>query len=282
MSSNTNPESSTEKEIDYSKLIPFATGGLLLLGISRLLIYYRLFGINILNFLEFGEIITSFLHIATFSTVALSVYLVYILGIKMKLKKVGDKTKDLLDKSKKEQNKTGILQAYEDYKKHSYKAIRKYLVIVVISIIIMGLALYSLNSLKYFIVVLVILAITITLVIYINESYKKHESKLFKDLCLIAIVLLLSEPVIIMESFFEYRSVKYNNKNITTRITFNNEIFLKDSSHVFVSDSFNFYIGQTNKYIFIHHSNENATSVYPISSVMTLYFKEDNRNSYGK
>lgn len=51
------------KDISFGKLLPYLGSFIIFLGITRLIFYYECFGVHITSYLEFSEIITSFLDI---------------------------------------------------------------------------------------------------------------------------------------------------------------------------------------------------------------------------
>lgn len=53
----------TKSDMPLSQILPYLGSYVVFLGVSRLLYYYESFGITITNYLEFSEILTSFLDI---------------------------------------------------------------------------------------------------------------------------------------------------------------------------------------------------------------------------
>lgn len=261
-----------EISIDYSKLFPVITGMLIVLGISRLMLYYGYFGIRILSFLEFGEIITSFLDIIL-TIITSSLFAWILLNIYSRKNKLKSKLPIApSDKQNKEQYEA-YLHEKQNYLKEKKKLVRKYLFLAIASFLLLLVCIImSLGNYKMIIIVAIVFAVVFTLTFLFTIIYFKQKTKLIKDLCQIAIVFAMAEGFIIYITTSEYYRTKYDKKHIGTKITFNNEIQFKDSSHLFTSDSLNFYIGKTNNYIFIHHTKEDITSVYPMSTVMQIDF----------
>lgn len=246
------------KEIDYSKFLPFATAGLIFLGITRLVYYYNYFGVNIVSFLDFGEIITSFLDLV--------VAFVVIIGFSwVQYIRTPEKEKD--------NNETEKLP-----KKKSKRAIWNWTwAFLALSATLIYL-IYTLSHLLYrnwkgLVIFILVFGIGVLAAYWIYRFCNKHPSKLIRDLGLASIILVLSEMLIIFAAISEYRDVKHNHKYLGTKIVFNNETPMKDSSHTIISDSSHFYIGKTNNYIFIHHKKEATTSVYPMSNVLQIDLK---------
>jgi hypothetical protein len=259
------PTTSESKSLDYSKLIPFVSAGLILLGVSKSLFYYGHFGINILPFLEFGEIITSFLDTVIVFIIGITTAVILFISDSNNQNRLDNKFSALKanDKATKEE----FLAILSEKKKYLKKSRTKIIIIASIGFLILIYLHYP--NLK----ILVIYFIGLIIISFVSSSifkiYFRHHSKLIKDLCLITIVFIASELLTIIITIKDYNRVK-NAPKIGTNIVFNNDTYLKDSSHVFISDSLDFYIGQTNKYIFIHHLKKGTTSVYPMSSVVQM------------
>jgi len=239
-------------EIEYAKLIPIATGGLIFLGVSRLLFFYNFFGVNILPFLDFSEIITSFLDFVF-------IYILTILTTWFILVKL---TQSFWLNSK-----------YILLDKGPWTLI---IIAAVITLFICNIGfLFDLKSsiakkIRIGLMIISVIGVSSFLFIII---FRRNNSRLIKDLSVLSIILVYLEGITIFLTIHNYQEVKDDKLYFGTRIVFNNEIFLKDSSHTFVSDSSDFYIGQTNKYIFIHHLKDKITSVYPISNVIQMDIK---------
>jgi hypothetical protein len=258
---NTNPSTVETKEFDYTKLIPFATAGLIFLGVSKLLFYYSFFNISIISFLDFGEIITSFLNTVLVMAISIILTVGFFMGIIARKKR--EELSNPSNKEIKNQNN-----------RHSYRRPRQISIIVLLlsTIILIPLYRYDWN---------LILPIVIWLLIsFLSANYfipicRSSTSKFVRDLSLIINILIVAESFTLFIAIQDYRNVKYDKRFLGTRIVFNNETFLKDSSHILVSDSSLFYIGKTNSYIFIHNMKEEVTSVYPMSNVLQIDLKHN-------
>ncbi len=67
----------------------------------------------------------------------------------------------------------------------------------------------------------------------------------------------------------EVKSVEERKANIGTRITFNDNTLL-------VCDSFNYYIGKTRNFLFIHHQKDKTTDAVPMDRIKQITFKYKN------
>lgn len=262
MTSNTNTPPAIEKNaFDYTKLIPFATAGLILLGISKLIFFYSFFNIYILSYLEFSEIITSFLDVVTMFTMIGAATWVHFFLIKSDQKTLVD-TPSIDEPSK------------EAFRKELKKIkIRKYISLAGLFVCVIALMI-TLNF-KPFIIFSVIVGIAWLIFHFVDKLHVRHPSKMIKDFCIITKILIISETTIIFLAFMQYKSIYDDKKYLQATIVFKNEITFKDSSHVFISDRQNICMGQTKNYIFIHHKKDGVTSIYPRECVLKIDIQRD-------
>lgn len=250
------------KEKEFTAFIPFITAGLIFLGVSKLIYYYGYFGVNIVSFLDFGEILTSFLDYV----VSLTFVSVMLLAQFLMKDQEPSAKKTAMDNNSSKINKGGYYR----------------------TILFLFIAIAWLIYLLFFMIDLIlnnweavlIVGIGISLCFFIARLFYKLAQKqrifFFKHLFRGAMIIITAEILIIFVAIFEYRQVKHHQKYFGTTITFNNETFMEDSTHEIQSDSSNFYIGKTNNYIFIHHKKKETTSIYPMSSVLQIELKINN------
>lgn len=239
-------ESSTateKKEFDFTKYLPIVTAGLIFLGVSRLLFYYSFFGISILPFLEFGEIITSFLDIIFVYAMALwTMWLFFLIKPNWLMK-------------------TTRIELIKN------QSLKKVMFMSMMLVILITMLVFIPKPLRV-VCAIIIIPSSVYLIVF-----KKSNSRMIKSLSLLSIIFIYLEVMTIYLTVESYWEVKNEKKYIGTKIVFNNDTTLEDSSHIFISDSTDFYIGQTNKYIFIHHLRKGITSVYPVSNVVRIDLK---------
>ena len=297
-----NRKTDQEKTIDFSKFIPLVTGGLIVLGITKLLFYYKLFNINVLSFLEFGEIITSFLDTVIALIACLSITSFLFIKIFNESKRVSEIEKDLQKnieiiaeiKSKDEEFeiKDKRIEAFiqenlkplEIHTEQSYKSLRGlfYVSLVIFVLIYAALFISYYPNWQTPLRIMFFGVFTMLCTFIFIKFYKKQNSILIRNILLVTILFMIAELLTIYTSITDYVSVKHNKCNQGTRIYFNNETFLKDSTHIHNSDSSTFYIGKTNNYIFVYSTKENTTSVYPMSSVIKIEIKSQDGFSWFK
>lgn len=250
------------KKIEYTQFIPFATAGLIFLGVSKLIYYYTYFGVNIVSFLEFGEIITSFLDFV----VAMSFISVTLLTQFF--------TKD-------QRSSAEALSESNKSSKKSKKSYYQIILFLLITVAWLAYLIYSMIDLitsnwEAFLIIGLGLGMCVLTARLFYKLAQRQSINFLKHLFVGAMILITSEILIIFVAMFEYRQVKHHQKYLGTTITFNNETFIENGANKFSSDSSNFYIGKTNNYIFIHHKKKGTTSVYPMSSVLQIELKINN------
>lgn len=253
----TTENGNVQSDVDFVKLIPFATAGLIFLGVTRLYYYYQFFGINIVSFLDFSEILTSFFDIIIVVVIGLG--LSWIQFIKIPEKKRSDETGG---------------NARNEQKKARWEIFWS-----IIAILINGYFVYdSIKELlkenwRPIVIFLIFGGLGVLLGAWLYRMSKRVESRVLKNILLLTTIIVVSEMFVIFAATTEFSEVKHDQKYLGTSIVFNKNIVLKDSSKRFVSDSSNYYIGKTNNYVFIYHANENVTTVYRMADVLEIEFK---------
>lgn len=250
MSTTEEVKTNNPPELNISAYVPIVTSGLIFLGVSRLIFYYAFFSINILSFLDFGEIITSFLD-----TIVVSIVLVLSLMLQFQP-----------PYKKQDQNYASPLSKWQLY------------ALLIIILMIAGALLYffisiTLKDLKFVKIFIIYGGVGAIIIYFFRRQYKNHRTKLIRQISFLGMILIGSEIFIMLLTIQEYRGVKINKKFEGTIIEFNKDTYLDDSSNIHISGKNSYYIGKTNNYLFIHHLDKKVTSVYPMSCVKRIDFK---------
>ena len=247
-----------KEELDFTKYIPFVSAGLMLLGVTKLTFYYGHFGVNILSFLEFDEILTSFLRDIVSVYFMLGFFIFYTISSSS--------------------NPESITEKFFTKEKRQY-FIRTTAVLILFCFFMTTAVRYIIKSFQSNKSDMSVLAggvmVAILYILVFRYVYTRHTSKLMRQLSITFGIILICGVFVSLESHFESTAVEKGKANFGTRIIFNNETFLNDSSHVFVSDSSTYYIGKTKNYIFIYNEREYFTSVYPMSNVISIDLKRN-------
>lgn len=243
---------------DFIKNTSLITGILIYLGFFELWIYYKIFNLNIIYYIDFSEIIVSFLGdilILILISIGL-IYSYYMFNIKFNLQ---EELKNIEEKSKIKYSKrlVKILKGYSG----------TFIGIFIIGIMIFFL--FKTNVLKWIGVVIILQNILyIPFDIIIQEIriayYNKH-----KELASTNIFVYIFEfiAILLMLSFFtlnEAQSVK-NYYYYGTEVTIN--------SNVMKSDSIEYFIGKTRNYIFFYNDTAKVARIFPMDDVKEIRLK---------
>jgi hypothetical protein len=232
------PVSEKKPIFDYTKLISIFPALLILFGVARLSFYYQRFNINIFPLLDFSEIITSFLDvtmIGVYIVVAMALATLIVMPVIGKLK-----------------SGAAIL----------FSAFVLATPLIAVSIVKIQLIDELLNTF------LIIFYLFILAILLVQTSVKSIVAKGGFYWILVLICALLMS--LILSLWFlasaEENSVKNDKKYLGVTIIY------KDSTKPFVSDSFNYFIGNTNKYLFIHHEKRQTTTMQKLEDVKSIEF----------
>ena len=251
------------KLISYSHLVPYFGSVIVFLGVTRLIFYYESFGIKITDYLEFSEILTSFLSI-------LVIVLIYF-GFSI--------IQTLLQTSKSEHESKKQLHQKIIIEKHFLKRLKLYvkyfdsmifnffglcLVFLVLGIIEKNLSFHT------FLVLFLCFTGFFFLDIIFKEVEVKHEqlksdkiNKMFSTLILNALLFVI---VTIWFTYNEVKSVK------DFKSTFGTTITLKDNT-VLESDSCSYFIGKTQKFVFFYDESIKTSEIIPVSEIKRIQIK---------
>lgn len=244
-------EKATNKETNYyTLLLPYIGPLLILLGVSRLVFFYMFFGVEIVRFLEFTEILTSFLDVVVLGSCVFLAILTSAVPSIMHNRPYFDV---FIDKENTKENyKTGIGTA-----------------VIIMVVFLLNVFLTRNNSYTwYYRYYSTFLFIGLTLMgtayfIYWHKDINPGRNFFIKITALITVVLLM----IMYNNYIKFTDIKYGKRNKAIQV-------IIDSGTV-KTDNFNYYIGNTRNYVFIHHEKDNITSVIPMSRVKEINFVYD-------
>lgn len=224
-----------------TSLIPLAFPLLIFLGVSRLYFYYITFHINIISFLDFGEIITSFLDITIISLFLLSI----MFG-------------------------TLVISSFLIVKGSSKKKNFYNLWIILASSVIVPYILLKIDSSGT--------AITLVFIFFFLFSFLFVRIYTLKDdderLTSVSKPMLLIVTYIWLGLLFLFFTSKNDaNSVIKSKKYFGVVISYKDTTtNPLISDSNNYFIGKTSNYIFIYNQKTDRTKAQKMESVESIEF----------
>lgn len=225
-----------------------------LFSVTKLIIFYDHFNINIIDFLEFSEILTAFLDdIAT--VIFVTIWIVFTVFQYSFI-----------------QSQVEILTSRKGGRK---RLIIFVIILTILSIIIIYLIIksvtnypYFLNRLKYsfhllgivlFYILIERFLVRISLISTGTKNKRLVQScvrYVFSIFVIFAIVYTLSKR--------EYLDVFSNKKFINVSFKLDSKLIQSDSTH--------YYIGKSNKYLFYYDQKKDRTTVYPMNRIKEITF----------
>ena len=244
--------------VSLKDIIPYLGSYLIFLGVLRLIIYYRSFNVNIVSFLDFTEILTSFFDILVIVVViAIVVWLPFRLGGQSEVEK---------NQINSIWNEPSLQQRLRKYVRYLSSDIILG-VFITISLVMLSFLgslskeLVVVMSLYYFaLLVLRVVMIEIAIKHRDSDEGEKMFNSAFKG-------MVVSIAYIFLVTYGELRAVKDDNKYIGTRID------LTDNSTIHSNENY-YFIGKTNNYVFIHSELRNETEVLPMSRIKSITFPD--------
>jgi len=232
------------------KLTPLVGSLLVFCGVLKLIIFYSHFNVRIIDYLEFQEIITSFLG---------DVNIIIVFGITMTL--ISFATINFISKKAKLPLEDLFERLLILLYPHRFKYFISFLLII---FFIYGFILYGIIGYSYLIIYLLTFC-TIQMLTYLflsKEENGKVEITSFYGILIFGISLSFSIYL------FAQHDIENINKSISeTTIQLENEIIHCNRS------TKNIYIGKSSEYVFIKVDSSNSTLVIPSEEVLKYEFK---------
>ncbi|MFL5808366.1 MAG: hypothetical protein ACJ749_02535 [Flavisolibacter sp.] len=222
------------KEIKLDKLITYGAPLLILFGVTRLHAYYSSFGVTIIPFLDFTEMATAFLD-TSLGLILFSALLFMIVF-----------------------SEDSYSFYFEGGWKSGTKISNALIIVSAISFVIITTPFFEGEMGRYAFVAFA----TVVCAIFFIRSIKSLPVELrpVANYFFAAVAGCWFCYNAGVRQHFEVSKLK---TKIGTNVLFN------DSTR-FVSDSFNYVIGNTRNYIFIYHEKQKVSNVYPLSSVKSM------------
>jgi hypothetical protein len=226
--------------LDFTKLIGLSPALLILLGTARLGFYYERFNVYILPFLDFSEIITSFLDVTIVGIYFIScfVFIPFLLEPLMTNKKSAW---------------FGIVQA----------------ILLIVPLFLLNLLINKFTAAVLGVVVGFLCILTLVFIFFFKIAPfifpSSKQSLTNRYLFFIGSSLSLVIASLYFLASQQAENVKKHEKYLGVRITFN------DSTQL-ISNPVKYYIGNTNNYLFIYDSRINTTTVSKMTDVKSISF----------
>lgn len=228
---------------DYLKLTPVIYAALVVIGFVKLYLYYKMFNINIGDYLELSEILVFFLD-------DLFIYILVFAYLTFKFLRKYNESSNI-------QNQDGghFLSDEKTYRKKLKIGIISLLVIAALSTIF-----YFLLPLKSFLIFIPVVILIIWAIIHyytrqlvVNQVIKNKSTYELIHFSYLVILVVC------------YMAISEAETNKLYGYAYADEIEYKDQ--IIKSDSTQFFIGKTKNYIFYYNKEEHKTTAFPLKDV---------------
>jgi hypothetical protein len=253
------------KNIDYTKTIYIIATVLLCAGIINQTVYYSFFNIPITNFLSISEILLLF----TQDIIRYVIVLFIVIFINM----IFSTDKGSLEFKRYFINYCQTIDIETRISKYLKRKKISFLTFIIVFVIFLWMLRGEAKILYLVTLAFFLETIYILLRFYIFENYRKMRLKgeLKKEDKHFGLLFSYSVHFVFFVacwSIYDVRDVKYNQKYIN--------VSFKTNYGTILSDSTKYYIGQTEKYVFLHNSVLDKTFVYKMDNIEEMYFGEIN------
>ncbi|WP_143273616.1 hypothetical protein [Aquimarina sp. MAR_2010_214] len=249
---------------DYKFYVPYLGTLLILLGATKLTIYYSLFGVNIASYLEFSEILTLFLNDLLYF-----IAIIFIVNLLMFLMQPNNELENIskgLHDTLTEKNLLKRILAY---------AVNGINLLILTLIWVIGIPFWfwlsklPFTTYLYYFYPILCLILLLTIIYETRRQwfikFKEHPKMIYTNLAKLFIILL---GLTISSAYQDFKSVKTNKKYLGTT--------LKLSDRNVVSDSSYYYIGKTRNFIFFHDQKKKINDIFPMNEIKMLTEKKNN------
>ena len=248
------------KILGLKDYFPYISAFIIFLGIVRLITFYASFGVPILQFLDFTEIITSFLDI-----LVLAVILVVAIIINSFL------TDDNEITNKKSLQREEIFKE-DDYGKRLLLYLRYVREIIFIGLLtILGFVIYHFidNTFPLQINVLVsfyycAFLLYVIAILTIERKHRQTSSnRLRRQNFSVFFNFIILTLIVVAIASYQANAIKRHHSTAGT-------IIKLDNNEIIVCDSLSYFVGNTKNFLFIYHAAESRSDVFPMSRIKEI------------
>lgn len=254
------------EKLTYLQLLPFSGAFLVVLGVSKLFAYYSVFEFNVGPYLEFGEILTSFLD-----TIIILIFALFSMFLNTFLwsNKETDERMTERERIQTEENPLKRLGRYIlFYLPSLFGAFINLTIFNILSKLFDKSYKWSDVWISYLVTIVLLLFL-----IFLNEIERKHNHfnssssiRLWTNIFIFGIIAI---GIVYYRGYKEGKTLKEKKIFVGTIIELENNIKIR-------SDSSTYYIGSTKNYVYIYHEKDSVVDVIPISRVKMVSLKHLN------
>jgi hypothetical protein len=234
-----------ERKSLIQRTYPYVIPSLIFLGIARLSFYYARFNVNILLYLDFSEILTSFFDFIIVLAVSSSIFVTIV----------------------------SISTALEGKKKNEFLEILFFLISFGLGIALLYLIQHEIATDYILIIFGFSVAWMLIVVLYTTRVGDARTNEMGYKIFLFFFTLTSFIMAIWMATWLDTRSIKVYKRYLGVKIVYN------DTTKSLISDSTTYYIGNTSNYLFVYNQRDDVTTVQKMDNVKTIEFPRRNPDS---
>lgn len=246
--------------ISIEKVIQYGGPFIIFLGVTKLIVFYASFGVNVLPFLEFSEIITSFFDVILISVISFCISMLL----------------QVFVASNNEISRSEIMHRYFRMRKMFFVRLIGYLYInyvLLVNFIVYSAMLWGIYFLFDFLSIQIVvisqialLGLLVVLILFLEVKRVINNLRGFiYSIEIVRYVFLGSIVwlVVIFAAKFDAEEIKSMNR------TYGTIVIWKDSTKI-ISDSSYYFIGKTNGYLYFYNDTLEVADIFPIESMAKL------------
>jgi hypothetical protein len=239
------------------KYFKYVAPALIALGMYRIVLFYRSFGISIVTYLDLSEVITSFFDRLIFIVLVFTVLATwqFVLGMRYPGQ---DRISDIL-------NSRGFWRIINAYCRALVPFFIMYLLVLVVVIFVpasdesnRGALIWLISFMMSIFIIYIVIGLELERLFYHESIPGVWRKKIKFFLSFVGAIALLSYLTIL-----DVNNIKVSKKTLGTVIIFND-------GRIHRSDSTSYYIGKTRNYVFIHHQILKNTQSFPMSAISSI------------
>lgn len=250
----------TRQEFRISQYISYVGPFIIFLGMVRLITFYNAFGVSIISYLDFSEIITSFFDILIFVIIYFAYISIqnFVAGDKEQANEANKKRQEIIN----ENDFWKIIRLYITY----FKKLLIFEFLVILGCLFSHFVYSWISAWTIFIVITTFFFLQVFLIIIV-EIERKHihlessiNRKRFISMTLYFLVFTMG-----VRYYSSYQAGLIKREKSTYGVTIS-----LDNEQTLVSDSTSYFIGKTLNYVFIYDEKQNTTDIIPMTRIKQI------------
>jgi hypothetical protein len=261
-----NRATKTANDFKIAEYLSYVGPFIIFLGMTRLIVFYSSFGVSIVSYLDFSEVITSF-----FDIIVMVVF--YIAYITIQNFILGNRSE-----ADNAQNQRQEIIAQENFGKTLwlyFLYLKRLLVFGLIVIVGCVLCHYIFHWIEKFTILITVIVFTflITFFVTLVEIERKHihfqSSINRRRFILFTLYFVVFSMGVTYYASYQAGVIKRDKSTYGVTISLDND-------QIIISDSTDYFIGKTLNYVFIYHEKQKNTDIIPMTRVKQITTAKSN------